>query len=147
MSQIRIHYSFFSLGKVSLRQVLMDFDFGHFTLFSWSFFSLCNLYLKSKLVDVSKHRRAFKCSTDSLLYTSTTFFVGVESLWSTAQWCLEHQSSSGWSVDIYTLPFCCIHWKDCLLWILPFPVVSQARLSSRFSSFCVPAPEIQILEG
>jgi len=53
MSQIKVHYSFFSLGKVSLRQILMDFDlWGQFTLFSWSFFALCNLYFKAKLVDV-----------------------------------------------------------------------------------------------
>jgi hypothetical protein len=82
-------------NKREMFQIKIPYDLGHFTFFSQSFFSLCETY-------TLKLSCAFNCSTDQFLYISITFCWCREPLIYSTR-CLEHRSSSGWSVDIYSI--------------------------------------------
>ncbi len=51
----RFSSSFFSLWKLSLRQILMNFDLGHFPFFSESFF-LCVIYPEGRSVCINTQK-------------------------------------------------------------------------------------------
>ncbi len=51
----RFSSSFFSLWKLSFRQILMNFDLGHFTFFSQSFI-LCIIYPEGRSVRINTQK-------------------------------------------------------------------------------------------
>ncbi len=88
-----------SLGKLSLRHILMNFELGHFTFFSLSLFSLYVSWCIESSWSV-EHLKALLCSKHQII------LVEVWSGWCVARWCLERWTWSSGSL------ICRVHPKN-----------------------------------